>query len=304
MKRQNLFTTGQVIIIGIFSVVTGVILGIGGLLAIQNYSKPPSDLLTTTKISNEETIQPQSTIDAETTFPVDVESIPTGNGIFLIEGNELVEVSGFSDDTNIDINSLAYTSEKQPKIVIKGSDFPLGKLSMKSYKAGFGLDVIYQSNGALVNKIYPGTPADKAGLKAGDLIISVGGKKPASSLSVTFTPGHHDLFGPLHPSILVEAIRGTTTLKIDLPRDYRYSNDSMLDSLNSIFRVDFELEPKGDYVILIPKKTLASGVYRIEFQNAISYSGSSSFGVQSGATKTVKSESNSVPNQKWVFFIK
>ena len=53
-----------------------------------------------------------------------LESVPTGNGIFLIEGNALVEVSGFSDDTNIDINSLAYTSDKQPKIVIKGIRFP------------------------------------------------------------------------------------------------------------------------------------------------------------------------------------
>ena len=175
---------------------------------------------------------------------------------------------------------------------------------MKSYKAGFGLDVNFQSNGVLINKVFPGTPAEKAGLKAGDLIISLDGNKPASLLGVTFPPGHHDLFGPLHPSILVEAIRGTTTLKIGLPRDFRYSDDPMLDYIYSVFRVDFELEPKGDYVILIPKKPLASGVYRIEFQNAISYGSGSSFGVQTGATPTVKPESNSVPNQKWIFFVR
>jgi len=67
--------------------------------------------------------------------------------------------------------------------------------SQNPHFSGIGLDVQFSPKGLLVTRVFPGTPAEKAGIKAGETIVSVdgksiAGKKVAKSVAlVTGKPG-------------------------------------------------------------------------------------------------------------------
>ena len=62
---------------------------------------------------------------------------------------------------------------------------PSGCLSNGGFSGGFGNYTPPVSSGALICQVYPGTPADAAGLTSGDVITSVNGQTVASSDALT-----------------------------------------------------------------------------------------------------------------------
>lgn len=68
------------------------------------------------------------------------------------------------------------------------------------------------ARGALVEKVWDGSPADRAGLRAGDLVVAVGGKPLAAREDLTTA-----LYSvPAGTPILLELRRGDDTLKLSL----------------------------------------------------------------------------------------
>lgn len=68
------------------------------------------------------------------------------------------------------------------------------------------------ARGALVEKVWDGSPADRAGLRAGDLVVAVGGKPLAAREDLTTA-----LYSvPAGTPILLELRRGEDTLKLSL----------------------------------------------------------------------------------------
>jgi len=58
-------------------------------------------------------------------------------------------------------------------------EYRLFQHSQNPHFSGIGLDVQFSPRGLLVTRVFPGTPAEKAGIKAGETIVSVDGKSIA-----------------------------------------------------------------------------------------------------------------------------
>ncbi len=75
------------------------------------------------------------------------------------------------------------------------TEYKVFKHSQNPHFSGIGLDVQFAPRGLAITRVFPGTPAEKAGIKAGETIVSVdgksiAGKKVAQSVAlVTGKPG-------------------------------------------------------------------------------------------------------------------
>lgn len=90
------------------------------------------------------------------------------------------------------------------------------KIRREGEYAGIGVSVFYTNQGIQIKEIYKGFSGDKAGLKAGDLIISVDGQSlkdmEREQLSMFIK-------GPLNTSISVEVERQGNVIKKELKRE-------------------------------------------------------------------------------------
>ena len=75
---------------------------------------------------------------------------------------------------------------------------------------GFGLET---PGGVIVAKVYPGGPADRAGVRAGDVILGLDGRRVADVESFRYRVATRDLGGTAE----LEIWRGRTTRTLDLP---------------------------------------------------------------------------------------
>ena len=102
-------------------------------------------------------------------------SSPPEDGFFIVDGGTFIQIPHLQDDEQLDFSQLPNVKSTHLNIVLKGKDFPLGNLVMIGYRAGFGIDVTYKEQGALINIVYEDSTADKVGLQPGDLIVNVDG---------------------------------------------------------------------------------------------------------------------------------
>lgn len=81
--------------------------------------------------------------------------------------------------------------------------------------SGVGAVITQQNKKAVITQIYPGSPAEKAGLMLGDIIVEVSGIKSAGS---TLTEVSHRLQGKEGTSVSVKVDRGGEILDFELIR--------------------------------------------------------------------------------------
>jgi hypothetical protein len=250
------------------------------------------------------------------------EIVPTGDlqppadGFYLVAKEGLVPIPGLQDDSSLDLAALPSSVDNPPTFSVKGDNFPLGNLYLKPYIAGIGVDIMYNDMGAEIQQVFDNSPAQAAGLQAGDLIISVNGIPLKKSIYQVLTPDPNDLMGPMSDRIQLEVIIGTNKKIIELPRTYTPTIDPMWVQM-AFPPIKFQVEPMGDYVLIHLEKAMELGAYRFEF--VAPYSGVScglclpnTGGIGTGPMPTPPPTLTPIPTvvpipmptQKWVFILR
>jgi serine protease Do len=138
--------------------------------------------------------------------------------------------------------------------LIAGGKVTRGYLGVKPQDLDPGLAQQFglpDQNGALVGDVLPHSPADKAGLKSGDVIVSVDGKPVtgADNLKLViseFEPGSHVRVGIIRDGAAktVEVVLGTLAENGGSPDDQSNSNDSTpkTDALDGVTVADLDAQ--------------------------------------------------------------
>jgi hypothetical protein len=190
---------------------------------------------------------------------------PPGEGFYLVAAEGLTALPGLADDSVFDLGSLPEINEIFPTFAVKGNKYPLGNLHLNPYVAGIGVDVTYGDSGARINRVFDHSPAEAAGLQAGELILSVNGQRPERPMIHAYAPGRADLFGIMYIRITLAVVSGTNSRTVELPRTYRANVLPETASTIVPQNIRFQLEPVGDYVLIQISDALQPGVYRFEF---------------------------------------
>jgi membrane-associated protease RseP (regulator of RpoE activity) len=263
--------------------VVGIVIGAGGLLVLQNLR--PSQA----SGSSSQSLLPSLSFMGQA---------PPENGFYLVDSAGLVRIESHSGDYPQDIAVLPSTTNKKPTFAVRGGDLPLGNLQLLGYNAGIGVDLDFVQAGATIKSVFDGSPAQAAGLKKGDLILSLNGKPLTRPMM--YTPGKNDLIGPMQDKIQLEVVSGTTNRQVPLPRTFMGTiNDSVQGLTNP--SVPYVIESKGDYVVLHTNRDMQPGVYRFTFLSTSSATGGLNF-FSSGPTPTPTP--NSLPQDKYVFVVR
>jgi hypothetical protein len=220
---------------------------------------------------------------------------PDEDGFFINDGNRPTKLSEIDNDSSLDLNTIVSTNDSSPTFSVRGKDLPIGKLKLKAYYAGIGVDLSYGSAGATINSIFENSPAQLAGLQPGELITAVDGKPVQNPMA--YIPGKNDLIGLMKEKVVLDVLSGTTSRKVELPRNYR---DSVSPNLY-IMRPDpsFTVEPMNDYVLIHIEKALEPGLYRFEFSDDQNVVIGDYVGI--GPTPLPTSTPLPLPSQKWLF---
>jgi hypothetical protein len=189
---------------------------------------------------------------------------PPADGFYLVANEGLIPISGLEDDNSLDLAALPSTVQNPPTFSVKGENFPIAYLYLKPYIAGIGVDIMYNDMGAEIQQVFDNSPAQAAGLQAGNLIISVNGIPLKKSIYQIMTPDPNDLMGPMSDRIQLEVIIGTNTKVVELPRTYLPTIDPTWVQM-TFPPINFHVEPMGDYVLIHPEKAMELGAYRFEF---------------------------------------
>ena len=80
---------------------------------------------------------------------------------------------------NQGIEGLVASLHDRFSAYLNPDEYRVFKHSQNPHFSGIGLDVRFSPRGLLVTRVFPGTPAEKAGIKAGETIVSVDGKSIA-----------------------------------------------------------------------------------------------------------------------------
>jgi membrane-associated protease RseP (regulator of RpoE activity) len=249
-SRNNIFL---LFLISIFSCVIGILVGAGGLLVYQQSSKANTGVPNSNSINNSSPTNLPSLLSAGL--------VPTSDGFFISNNGKLIRLNGIEDDNQIDVSKLQSTSDRYLYIAIKGNDLPLANLRLLPYLAGIGVQLTLSQSGAMVNSVYEGSPAQLAGIKPGDYIVSADGMPV--SVSIMFG---NDLIGVMKEKITLQVVSGASTRTIQLPRTFR--GTIINEAISSLFnQVSYILEQKSDYTLLHINHDIAPGVYRLEFQS-------------------------------------
>ena len=264
-------------------------------------------------------ISPTTTIPstAENTAIVPTADLqPPADGFYLIANGGLTLIPGLQDDSSLDLAALPSTTENPPTFSMKGDNFPLGNLYLIPYIAGIGVDVRYTDSGATIQQVFDNSPAQAAGLQAGDIITSANGA-PFTDLILRFLSlVPNDLLGPMTDRLLLEVITGTTSRELDLPRTFTATVQP--DWVKIHFPpINYQVEPMGNYVLIHVEKPIELGAYRFEF--VAPFSGTScglclpnTGGIGTGPSPTPPPTLTPIPTvapipmptQKWVFILR
>ena len=290
------------VILVLFAFMAGLLLGAGGLFTYQQ--------LTLTPASSQQLQQPYALFplpqapsqnggqshDSSTQVVPTTLALP-GDGFFLVEpSGQLIRVEARPTVEGIDLSILPSTGSRRPILAIRGDNLPLGSLALHEYTAGLGVDLDFSQSGAMVLSVAPDGPAGTAGLRPGEVIVSLDGEPPRGPNA--YTVGENDLFGVMRQSVTLEVAAGTTVRTVVLPRTYRgYANEFPLFRMDP--RVSFRLEPRGDFVLLYIEEDLEPGAYAVEFPLEVVHR----YGITLEPTPTATVPPIPLPQDKWIFIV-
>ncbi|MCB1041743.1 MAG: PDZ domain-containing protein [Acidobacteria bacterium] len=86
--------------------------------------------------------------------------------------------------------------------------------------AGIGVQVKATQEGLLVKAVLPGFGAEKAGLKEGDLIVSVAGLGPVQPLGLAMNCFQSEVQGPVYSKVTLKIRRAQATHAVEIERNY------------------------------------------------------------------------------------
>ncbi|MFQ6016884.1 MAG: Do family serine endopeptidase [Kiloniellaceae bacterium] len=95
-------------------------------------------------------------------------------------------------------------------VILRAWSGLIGQTLTQDLAEGFGLD---RPGGVIVSEVYPGGPADRAGVRPGDVILAVAGQRVADVESLRFRIATRDLGG----KVKLEAWRNRRRLTFELP---------------------------------------------------------------------------------------
>ena len=146
-------------------------------------------------------------------------------------GGPLVDAKGQVIGVNSAIASLGQTSTGQQQGSIGlGFAIPINQAKRVAEEIistgksshpiiGVSVDLTYNGPGALVKKVNPGGPSDKAGIKAGDIIVKVDGRTVADSTEMVVAIRTHAPGDTI--TITVKDASGTRDVQVTLAADTR-----------------------------------------------------------------------------------
>ena len=149
----------------------------------------------------------------------------------------------------------------------------VGQSLNRDLAEGFGLET---PGGVIVAKVYPGGPADRAGVRAGDVILGLDGRRVADVESFRYRVATRDLGGTAE----LEIWRGRTTRTLDLPlgpapetppraqtrlTGQHPLSGAVVDNLSPALAEELDLSGAWEGVIII-KVVRGSVAHRLRFQ--------------------------------------
>ena len=269
----------------VFSCIIGIVIGISGLWFFQQ-----------TKPSVYESVL--SKIESPTSIITSSNNMPSEDGFFIVQNGSYVKIPEIYDDNELDFSILPEINDKKPYFAIRGANYPLGNLKLKSYIAGIGVSVSFTQTGAVINHVFDNSPAQMANLQKGEVIISID-DNPVKQPMI-YTPGKNDLLGEMREKVTLVVLSGTSHRTVEMPRTFRETVGSS-NSLITSSSKSFSIEPKEQYVLLYVDREMKPGVYRFEFQ-ADNIQGGGALLIQ--PTPTPTQPPMPLPTQKWIFVVK
>ncbi len=149
----------------------------------------------------------------------------------------------------------------------------VGQSLTQDLAEGFGLET---PGGVIVAKVYPGGPADRAGVRAGDVILGLDGQRVADVVSFRYRVATRDLGG----TVELEIWRGRTAKTLDMPlgpapeipprAETRLTGQhplagAVVNNLSPALAEDLDLPGAWEGVIII-KVVRGSVAHRLRFQ--------------------------------------
>jgi serine protease Do len=149
----------------------------------------------------------------------------------------------------------------------------VGQSLTQDLAEGFGLET---PGGVIVAKVYPGGPADRAGVRAGDVILGLDGRRVADVESFRYRVATRDLGGTAE----LEIWRSRTTKTLDMPlgpapevpprAETRLTGQhplagAVVDNLSPALAEDLDLPGAWEGIIII-KVVRGSVAHRLRFQ--------------------------------------
>jgi len=176
-------------------------------------------------------------------------SKPPHYGVFIKQGNSLVEMEqgagGPPDDTGI-----PRISDRQPTIVFWEPNIDLGLLVLAEEVGGVGVSWDRYATQPIIGGVVSGSPAERAGLLAGDLVVRV------DNVGVsTVSEAMQRMRGPVDKSVTVTVQRPpqNQVLTVEITR-------VPIDVAGQT--VKFDVTPKEDGMLEIrPRSPLSPGMY-------------------------------------------
>lgn len=95
-------------------------------------------------------------------------------------------------------------------------DYPRRRIGIKRMRpaspTGWGLDVHWRKGGLSVARVFPGSPADRAGVRWGDRVVGIGGLDAPGSVPEFYDRLH------AHESVALDLLRGSERLRCEMTR--------------------------------------------------------------------------------------
>lgn len=193
----------------------------------------------------------EAAVDQAVSADSDVlQSWPTTTGFFLVS-NDLVPLLA-EHAAPSRLSGVTFTNTPLPTFAVRDNSLDLSQIHLLHQSVGVGINGMNSDDGFKVMSVKPGSSADAAGLRSGNLILEIDGESTKQSSMIQF---NYDLHCFPETMLTLKVLQGTTTVQMDAFCNYYYPEDY------ATRHVQFDIIPKNSYVLIRPEKALEPGLY-------------------------------------------